>query len=478
MTFAVADPSKGVLANDVNVFGATLLTTTANGTVTLNRDGTFKYVPAGTATSDSFSYCANGSVTGGACSSGITATVTLGPCGSDSKCVLELASGITVFDDFYTSSVATSLSIKPPGILANDVDGAGYPLTVAQSTGNAPVPSAGLTLSVDPNGGFNASVSAPGTYHFTYKAQNAQGTVSAARATVTLVFPAGSGLAVTVLDGADKTTVVSDYRWIIEEDQTFFVDPNCTKNPLPAGCPAVTPQGAPAVFGVSFHTSHMPVVAQGCTGPLSCESGQTLLGAPTVCDVGNGGCRTDGAQQRPVDPSQVVLDPNKRYYLSVLPGDAANPFTGGNGSAPASCAQGPFNPDGSLNTACGHGMGGAPLAKGQTAVTVLTQPSPYPPGKLTVFVFEDDYPLNGEHDAGGGVDVISPQEPGLAAWTSSRRRSPGSAPSRSPCSTTPAAPATPPAARPTTCSTCRSPTAWPEPSIRPPASTRARSRRW
>jgi hypothetical protein len=31
-------------------------------------------------------------------------------------------------------------------------------------------------------------------------------------------------------------------------------------------------------------------------------------------------------------------------------------------------------------------------------------------------VFEDDFPLNGEHDAGGGVDVIAPNEPGLGGF--------------------------------------------------------------
>ncbi len=61
-------------------------------------------------------------------------------------------------------------------------------------------------------------------------------------------------------------------------------------------------------------------------------------------------------------------------------------------------------------------MGGAPIAVGQTAVTVLTQPSPYPPANLSVFVFEDDFPLNGEHDAGGGIDVLSPNEPGLGGF--------------------------------------------------------------
>src|SRR5258708_24640941 len=61
-------------------------------------------------------------------------------------------------------------------------------------------------------------------------------------------------------------------------------------------------------------------------------------------------------------------------------------------------------------------MGGAPISFNQTAVTVLSQPSPYPPGKLSVFVFEDDFPLNGEQDGGGGIDVLSPKQPGLSGF--------------------------------------------------------------
>src|SRR6202011_3048031 len=60
--------------------------------------------------------------------------------------------------------------------------------------------------------------------------------------------------------------------------------------------------------------------------------------------------------------------------------------------------------------------GGAPIAGGATAVTVLAQPTPFPPAKLSVFVFEDDFPLNGEQDAGGGVDVLAPNEPGLGGF--------------------------------------------------------------
>src|SRR5438309_12104586 len=50
------------------------------------------------------------------------------------------------------------------------------------------------------------------------------------------------------------------------------------------------------------------------------------------------------------------------------------------------------------------------------AVNVIVEPMPLPPAKVSVFVFEDDHPLNGEHDAGGGIDSLSPNEPGLGSF--------------------------------------------------------------
>ena len=74
-------------------------------------------------------------------------------------------------------------------------------------------------------------------------------------------------------------------------------------------------------------------------------------------------------------------------------------------------------------------MGGAPVAAACTPVppatscaasfapvTIWTQPTPFPPSKLSVFVFEDDFPLNGEQDAGGGIDVLATNEPGLGRF--------------------------------------------------------------
>jgi hypothetical protein len=462
----ISDPSRGVIANDMNVYGVELSMPPANGTLTCNAipgspvagicaNGTFTYTPV-TSTStttataswapDSFMYCANGAAAG---TSGLCTTVTLG---SSALTGTPVANGIT-----YTSKMATFLKIPSPGVLSVDTDPNGLPLKVVTSSVTPPT---GVTINMDPNGGFTASAPAAGTYTFTYIAQNSVGAPSNS-ATVKLIFPAPSNLKVNVLDAqaynncnGDSTCIGTllpfpDYRWIIEEDKTFWVDPNCTTNSSIAtpGCPAVVgPSGTSSTvpaFGVNFHTSNMDFVAQGCTGPLSCEGGQTFLnpatGAhdPAVCDVGNGACRLDptgGSGFTPVNPSQVALDPSKRYYISVLPGDAANPFPAYLG-APVCPANGAEAAAGNIN--CGHTMSGAPVppacnvllnspgatpvcgpTTGQAfaAVNVLTLPTPLPTGKLSVIVFEDDFPLNGEQDGGGGNGTVAPIEPGLGGF--------------------------------------------------------------
>jgi Abnormal spindle-like microcephaly-assoc'd, ASPM-SPD-2-Hydin/Bacterial cadherin-like domain len=377
-TLTVADPMKGLIANDSNVYSVAVSTGPTHGSLTLQPDGTFTYTPTGTvssAFSDTFVYCANGlpTTTTNAC-----ATVTLG------AAPIEAASGITCTSPSFTSNVATYLSIKNPGVLANCKDAAGYPFKVDTAT----VMATGVTVVADANGGFNATAPTGATPSFKFQAVNAQGTHSP-DVTVNLTFPAKSGPQVSVVDGHDRTITIDDYKWIIEEDRTFYVDPKNATNNGTTLLPA---------FGANFHTSYMPIVAQGCTGTVSCENGQSVGKMPAVCDVGNGLCRTDGDTKAITLPSDVVLDPTKRYYISVLPGDG----------------MGVDGMGGDLGSS--HAMGGAPIAAGQKTVQVLVEPLPLPTARVSVMVFEDDFPTNGEQDTGGGVDVLAPNEPGLGGF--------------------------------------------------------------
>jgi hypothetical protein len=480
----ITDPSKGVIANDVNVYGVALSTPPAGGTLTCSAvpgspvggicaNGTFTYTPNPGTTTDSFGYCANGGTT--ACT-----TVALG--------ASTLAGSPTAINQIYTSKMATFIKIPSPGLLLGNMDPNSLPLSVASSSLTA----CGATITapcgmVDPNGGFTLAIPTPSavpttptTETFTYTVQNSQGSKSVASAsaagTVTVTFPVPSNLQVHVLDaqaysncnGSSScisalatTSSFPDYRWIIEEDKTFWVNPNCTTNSSIStpGCPSVVgPAGQSTIptFGVNFHTSNMDFVAQGCTGPLSCEGGQTMLDTrpactaagvpagcsatagqhiPAVCDVGNGACRPDpnqttGSGSTPVLPSQVVLDPAKRYYISVLPGDAGSPFPGYLGQPVCPSNGGEYTAV-TTNGTCGHTMSGAPIppacnilgganacttSSAFAAVNVLVLPTPLPTGKLSVIVFEDDYPLNGEQDGGGGNGTVAPIEPGLGGF--------------------------------------------------------------
>ncbi|CAB3732704.1 hypothetical protein LMG24238_05873 [Paraburkholderia sediminicola] len=434
-TLTVSDPAKGVKAKDVNVYGVEVKTTTTGGALTLNPDGTFVYVPNTGTTADSFVYQANGNPA-------VSATVTLSACSAGNGC---LSGPPVAGNGAYVSNIASRLQIGAPGVLANASDPKGLPLTAAISGAVT-----GGTVTLNPDGSFTAIPTTPpvgssamATMTFKYTAKNSQNSSSTA-ATVTVTFKGGSGLVVKPLDAPStapgKTPVqLADYRWIIEEDRTFQIDPACqtTATTRPATCP---PLPVPSL-GANFHTSYMPVVAAGCVGKVACESGQTVYDPasnshlPAVCDIGNGVCRTTAAQQVPVNPSQVALDPTKHYYISILPGDAGNSFGNGAGLPqpvnPANptgpqrqfdiskdCPSGPGGADFAPGTGkCGHTMGGAPIAPGQTSVNVLLQETPMATAKVSVFVFEDDAPLNGEVDVSGGTDTFgTAREPGLGGF--------------------------------------------------------------
>jgi VCBS repeat-containing protein len=167
-----------VLGNDTDVDSGTLtaavLAGASNGTVTLNTDGSFSYVPnpsfSGT---DTFTYTASD---GTLQSNVATVSIVVTP-GNQAP---------VAANDTYTTNEDVALNVSAPGVLGNDTDENGDALTAAVVAG----PSNGtLTLNANgsfiytPNGNFNGSDS------FTYRASDAslQSNIATVAITITAV---------------------------------------------------------------------------------------------------------------------------------------------------------------------------------------------------------------------------------------------------------------------------------------------------
>ncbi len=169
--------APGVLSNDSDVDSATLtavlVTGPAHGTLTLNANGGFTYTPAaGFTGTDGFTYQA---------SDGLllsnTAAVTIAVGGPNRAPVAA--------NDTYTTAEDTVLTVTAPGVLANDNDPDGDPITAVLVTG----PTSG-TLTLNSNGGFTytPALNFFGSDSFTYQASD--GLLLSSTATVTITVTA------------------------------------------------------------------------------------------------------------------------------------------------------------------------------------------------------------------------------------------------------------------------------------------------
>ncbi|MHB1033577.1 MAG: tandem-95 repeat protein [Pirellulales bacterium] len=170
-TLTVAAP--GLLANDTDPDGDPLTTVLvsgpANGTLTLNSDGSFSYTPAADFSgTDSFTYRTSD---GSASSNEAAVTITVTPVND-----APLAA-----DDSYATSINTTLTIAAPGLLANDADPDGDPLTAVLVSGPA---NGTLTLNSDGSLSYTPVADFLGTDSFAYKASD--GTADSSVATVTI----------------------------------------------------------------------------------------------------------------------------------------------------------------------------------------------------------------------------------------------------------------------------------------------------
>ncbi len=168
------DAAGGLLANDSDVEGnpitATLIAGPANGTLTLNADGSFNYVPSANFNgSDSFTYTAgDGSLSSAETTVSLTVNPTNDPPASSS--------------DAYHTSEDTPLTIDAvAGVLANDSDPDGNPLSATLVAGPA-----NGTITLNPDGSFNYAPNANfnGSDSFTY--QTSDGTVTTDPTTVSI----------------------------------------------------------------------------------------------------------------------------------------------------------------------------------------------------------------------------------------------------------------------------------------------------
>jgi len=149
--------------------------------------------------------------------------------------------------------------------------------------------------------------------HLPTRRKNSQGRQSAA-ATVTLIFPKPSNLIVNVVDAQAYNNCnlsssciaglvpFGDYRWIIEEDQDFHGRPELhyqqqhyyARLPLRRGRRRKHHPG----LWREFPCQQNGFRCQGCTGPLSCEGGQSMLDTRPACTGSNipAGCSATGGQ--------------------------------------------------------------------------------------------------------------------------------------------------------------------------------------
>ena len=195
---------NGVLTNDTDVdqdlLNAALVTGPANGTLTLYSNGTFDYVPdPGFSGTDSFSYKAND---GTAESNDATVSITVNPVNDAPVAV----------DDGYSTDEDTVLSTPVPGVLDNDSDADGDPMTsvlVAGTANGALTLNANGSFSYTPNADFN------GIDSFTYKAND--GLADSNTATVSIT-----------VEAVNDAPVAADDSYSTDEDTGVLVTLSAT----------------------------------------------------------------------------------------------------------------------------------------------------------------------------------------------------------------------------------------------------------
>ncbi|MBM4046068.1 MAG: tandem-95 repeat protein, partial [Planctomycetes bacterium] len=189
----------GVLENDTDVEGdaltAVLVTAPSRGVLALIEDGTFSYTPnANFNGTDAFTYRA---YDGLASSSISTVTITVEPVNDAPEAQ----------PDAHSGNEDATLVVATPGVLENDTDVDGNPVTAVLASGPA---SGTLTLNADGSFRYTPNANFNGTDSFTYRASD--GVDSSALATVTIT-----------VNPANDTPVAAADTYGVNEDGVLTV---------------------------------------------------------------------------------------------------------------------------------------------------------------------------------------------------------------------------------------------------------------
>jgi VCBS repeat-containing protein len=166
--------APGVLGNDSDIdndpLTATLVTAPSQGTVTLAPDGSYVYTPFpdfhGT---DAFEYSVHDA--GAADTTSVTLTVS------------PIADAPRAVDDIYSVIEDSTLTVDVPGVMSNDTDADGDPLTAELLTGPS---NGGLALNADGSFVYTPSAQFSGTDAFFYTVRDSTGMTAAGQVTITV----------------------------------------------------------------------------------------------------------------------------------------------------------------------------------------------------------------------------------------------------------------------------------------------------
>lgn len=227
-TLSTAAP--GVLGNDSDPDGtpltAVLATAPTGGSLTLNANGSFSYTPGPGTTSDTFAYQASDGVL-----QSNPATVSISVIANQAP---------VAANDAYSARVGSTLSVAAPGVLGNDSDPEGSPLSATLVSGTS-----GGTLTLNANGSLSYTPRlGTSADSFTYRVSD--GALSSNTATVSIAVAAANKAPVARNDSAatSKDTAITINVIANDTDADGTIDPatvSVVSAPTRGG--SVTPNG-------------------------------------------------------------------------------------------------------------------------------------------------------------------------------------------------------------------------------------------